>query len=78
VGAHGVAKDIVQAEKYLKIGAEGGDVVSQRHYGHFLVEGGRGVEAAEMFRLAVAQGITLYIQQGSHERILIRILTLAC
>jgi hypothetical protein len=41
------------------MGAEGGDVVTQRNYGIFLVEGGRGVEAADMLRLAVAQGVII-------------------
>eukprot|EP00966_Prymnesium_polylepis_P105447 2441933-Prymnesium_polylepis.1 len=47
VGAHGVAQDLEEAERYLRIGAGGGDVVSQRNLGHLLLQSDRPAEAAE-------------------------------
>lgn len=56
VGAHGLQKDVTQAEKYLRIGAEGGDVTARRNLGLLLLELGRSVEAAEELRQAVLAG----------------------
>ena len=38
VGAFGVAKNVVEAERYLRIGAEGGDTSAQRNLGLMLLE----------------------------------------
>lgn len=56
VGAHGLAKDLAEAERYLRIGSDGGDVVAQRHLGMVLLELGRHVEAAEQLRDAAEAG----------------------
>mmetsp|Transcript_17724 Transcript_17724/g.31620 ORF Transcript_17724/g.31620 Transcript_17724/m.31620 type:complete len:337 (+) Transcript_17724:79-1089(+) len=56
VGAHGLEKDVTQAEKYLRIGAEGGDVTARRNLGLLLLELGRAVEAADELRQAVLAG----------------------
>eukprot|EP00908_Phaeocystis_cordata_P018780 Transcript_30241.p1 GENE.Transcript_30241~~Transcript_30241.p1 ORF type:complete len:307 (+),score=108.38 Transcript_30241:251-1171(+) len=56
VGAHGLSKDVVEAERFLRQGASGGDVASQRHLGLLLLELGRPAEAAEVLRQAAAQG----------------------
>lgn len=56
VGAHGLEKDEVEAERCLRRGAEGGDVISQRNLGHLLLELGRPAEAATALQSAAAQG----------------------
>jgi len=55
-GAHGVTKDVDNAEKYLKIGAAGGDVMAQRNLGWLLLELNRPAEAAQHFRDAARAG----------------------
>jgi len=49
-GSRGLAKDVDAAERYLRIGAEGGDLSGLRNLGHLLLELGRPAEAAEAFR----------------------------
>ena len=56
VGAHGVAQDLALAEKYLTIGAEGGDAASQRNLGLLCLETGRHAQGAEFLRKAASQG----------------------
>jgi len=56
LGAHGLDKDVVAAERYLKVGAEGGDVVSMRNLGHLLLSESRPGEAAEAFGRAAKRG----------------------
>lgn len=55
-GAHGVQKDVAMAEKYLRIGADGGDVVAQRNLGLLLLELQRPGEAAEELNRAANAG----------------------
>ena len=38
VGAFGLSKDLVEAERYLRIGIEGGDVSAQRNLGLMLLD----------------------------------------
>eukprot|EP00429_Kryptoperidinium_foliaceum_P079036 CAMPEP_0176224682 /NCGR_PEP_ID=MMETSP0121_2-20121125/21378_1 /TAXON_ID=160619 /ORGANISM="Kryptoperidinium foliaceum, Strain CCMP 1326" /LENGTH=400 /DNA_ID=CAMNT_0017563939 /DNA_START=8 /DNA_END=1207 /DNA_ORIENTATION=+ len=45
-GAHGVTKDFVEAEKYLRIGSDGGDISAQRNLGFLLLQLERPGEAA--------------------------------
>eukprot|EP00747_Dinoflagellata_sp_TGD_P165227 gnl/TRDRNA2_/TRDRNA2_186234_c0_seq1.p1 gnl/TRDRNA2_/TRDRNA2_186234_c0~~gnl/TRDRNA2_/TRDRNA2_186234_c0_seq1.p1 ORF type:complete len:319 (+),score=88.78 gnl/TRDRNA2_/TRDRNA2_186234_c0_seq1:106-1062(+) len=47
VGAFGLKKNLQEAERYLRIGSEGGDVTAQRNLGMLLLEMDRGAEAAE-------------------------------
>ena len=54
LGAHGVAQDTEEGEKYLQIAAAGGDVASQRNYGMLLLQLNRAAEAAE--QLSAASG----------------------
>ena len=54
LGAHGVAQDIEEGEKYLQIATAGGDVASQRNYGMLLLQLNRAAEAAE--QLSAASG----------------------
>lgn len=56
VGAHGVPKDVVSAEGYLRIAADGGDVVSMRNLGHLLLQMQRLGDAAAAFERAAAAG----------------------
>jgi len=56
VGAHGVEKDLEEAERYLRIGVEGGDISAQRNLGLVLLELDRSVEAAEQLSSAVKAG----------------------
>jgi tetratricopeptide (TPR) repeat protein len=56
LGVHGVAKDLEAAERYLRIGASGGDAVSQRNLGHLLLQLDRPTEAADALRDAATQG----------------------
>eukprot|EP00928_Gymnodinium_smaydae_P071764 TRINITY_DN55257_c0_g1_i1.p1 TRINITY_DN55257_c0_g1~~TRINITY_DN55257_c0_g1_i1.p1 ORF type:complete len:357 (+),score=119.49 TRINITY_DN55257_c0_g1_i1:59-1072(+) len=56
VGSHGVAKDVGAAERYLRIGAEGGEVTAQRNLGLLLLELGRCGEAAELLSAAARAG----------------------
>ena len=56
VGAHGLSKDVKEAERYLRLGSEGGDAGSQRNYGLLLLEQGRSVKAAEQLHKAAQQG----------------------
>lgn len=55
-GAHGVQKDVAMAEKYLRIGADGGDVVAQRNLGLLLLDLQRPGEAAEELNRAANAG----------------------
>lgn len=55
-GAHGVTQDVDKAEKYLRIGAEGGDVVARRNLGMLLLELERPTEAAEELNKAANAG----------------------
>jgi len=55
-GAHGLPQDLDLAEKYLSIGATGGDAPSQRNYGLLLLDTGRPAEGAEELRKAATQG----------------------
>ena len=56
LGAYGEVKDLVEAERYLRIGAEGGDVGAQRNLGMLLLQSERAAEAATYLRLAHGQG----------------------
>ena len=56
LGAHGVAKDLVEAERYLRIGADAGDAGSQRNLGFLLLESERAEEAVAYLRMAKEQG----------------------
>jgi tetratricopeptide (TPR) repeat protein len=56
VGAHGVPKDVVSAEAYLRVAADGGDVVSMRNLGHLLLQLQRLGDAAAAFDRAAAAG----------------------
>jgi tetratricopeptide (TPR) repeat protein len=56
VGAHGIEKDLVQAEAYLKRGSDGGDMASARNLGLLLLELDRPEEAAEQLRRAALAG----------------------
>ena len=55
-GAYGEVKDLVEAERYLRIGAEGGDVGAQRNLGMLLLQSERAAEAAGYLRMAHGQG----------------------
>lgn len=55
-GAHGLEKDLEQAARYLRLGAQGGDVSAQRDLGLVLLDLGRPVEAAEELREAAEAG----------------------
>lgn len=55
-GAHGVTRDVAEAERYLRLGAEGGDVAAQRRLGLLLLELRRPAEAAEALSGAAAAG----------------------
>lgn len=56
VGAYGLEKDVVEAEKYLRIGCDGGDVGAQRNLGLLLLELGRVEEALVELRGAMEAG----------------------
>ena len=57
VGAYGLPKDVALAQRYLRIGAAGGDAGSQRCLGLLLLEeGGAPEEAAEFLSMAAQQG----------------------
>lgn len=56
LGAYGEVKDLAEAERYLRIGAEGGDVGAQRNLGMLLLQSDRAAEAATYLRLAHGQG----------------------
>jgi tetratricopeptide (TPR) repeat protein len=56
VGAHGLPKDVVSAERYLRVAADGGDVVSMRNLGHLLLQLQRLGDAAAAFERAAAAG----------------------
>tara|TARA_B110001452_G_scaffold106748_1_gene88449 strand:- start:1016 stop:1957 length:942 start_codon:yes stop_codon:yes gene_type:complete len=56
LGAHGCEKDVAAAERYLRLGASGGDAASQRNLGLLLLQLDKAGEAAEMLRGAAAQG----------------------
>lgn len=56
VGAHGLAQDLALAERYLGIGAAGGDAASQRNLGLLLLDTGRHAQGADSLRQAAAQG----------------------
>ena len=58
LGAHGLPKDLVAAEHYLKIGAEGGDAGAMRNYALLLlqIDDRRAAEAAEWLRRAAELG----------------------
>lgn len=56
LGAHGVEKDLVAAERYLKVGADGGDAAAARHLGLLLLQEERAAEAAEYLRVAAELG----------------------
>ena len=59
VGAHGLARDLIEAERYLRIGADGGDTGSQRNLGMLLLQSAhRAAEAAGYLRMAADQGDT--------------------
>lgn len=55
-GSHGVEKDLVQAELYLRRGADGGDVIAQRNLGLLLLELGQPGEASQELNKAAAAG----------------------
>jgi TPR repeat protein len=55
-GAHGLSKDVDAAERYLRLGSEGGDIGAQRILGLLLLESGRPVEAAEELSMAAKAG----------------------
>ena len=56
LGAYGVSKDLDEAERYLRIGADGGDVGAQRNLGMLLLQSERAAEAAGYLRMAHGQG----------------------
>ena len=56
LGAHGVDKDLAQAQRYLKIGADGGDAAAARNLGMLLLESGQAEEATEFLRRAAELG----------------------
>jgi hypothetical protein len=57
VGAYSLPKDVALAQRYLRIGAAGGDAGSQRCLGLLLLEeGGAPEEAAEFLSAAAQQG----------------------
>lgn len=55
-GAHGMEKDVEQAERYLRIGADSGDVAAQRNLGLLLLEQGQPVEASGELNKAAGAG----------------------
>jgi len=55
-GSHGVAKDLPQAERYLRIGSEGGDVAAQRNLGLVLLELDQPEEAVLVLSKAAESG----------------------
>ena len=56
VGAHGLEKNVEEAEKYLKLGSDGGDAASAKNYGHLLLKLDRAVEASAQFAHAAELG----------------------
>ncbi|CAK0830157.1 unnamed protein product [Prorocentrum cordatum] len=65
-GSHGVARDVVQAERYLRIASEGGDTAAQRNLGLLLIELNRPEEAVpELCKAAEAsdEQATLVLKQ---------------
>lgn len=55
-GSHGTVRDVVQAESYLRIASEGGDVASQRNLGLLLLDLDRPEEAAPELSKAAEAG----------------------
>jgi len=55
-GAHGVDKDLQQAERYLRRGADRGDVIAQRNLGLLLLELDRPGEASQELNKAAVAG----------------------
>lgn len=55
-GAHGVKKDLTKAQRYLRKGADGGDIVAQRNLGLLLLEQGQPLKASEELRKAAGAG----------------------
>lgn len=75
VGAYGVAKDVVAAERYLRKAAAGGEVNAQRNLGLLLLDGGDAPdEAARHLETAARAGdeqaAAVLVQMGTeaHER----------
>merc|ERR1711972_166102 len=56
VGAHGLKKNLDEAERYLRLGSKGGDLGAQRTLGLLLLEDERSVEAAEELSMAARAG----------------------
>lgn len=56
MGAHGLSKDLKEAERYLRVGAEGGDISARRYLGLALLDLERPVEAADELSLAANAG----------------------
>ena len=56
VGAHGLEKNVEEAEKYLNIGSKGGDAASAKNYGHLLLKLNRAGEASAQFARAAELG----------------------
>ena len=58
VGAYGLTRDVEEAERYLRIGADGGDAAAMRNLGLLLLETSpeRAGEAAEHLRDAARRG----------------------
>lgn len=57
VGAHGLEQDAVAAERYLRIGVEGGDISAQRNLGLLLIkDSSRVVDGAQQLAAAAAAG----------------------
>jgi len=56
VGAHGEEQNLVEAEKFLRIGAKGGDAASQRNLGLLLLDLQQAGEAAQHLQAAATQG----------------------
>jgi len=56
VGSHGVDKDVERAERFLRVGAEGGEITAMRNLGVLLLQTERPGEAAERLREATLAG----------------------
>lgn len=56
VGAHGLEKNVEEAERYLRIGAKGGESVAHFHLGRLMLESGRPADGAEELRLSAEAG----------------------
>lgn len=57
-GAFGVKKNVVEAEHYLRRGAEGGDMASAKNFGMLLLSLNRPAEASQFLRQAADAGDT--------------------